>query len=429
MYGKDAGKLEYHVPAQYTQDRPPINYSHVTETMPISKHPIGAHIPRTNGKLQAFAFSDHFRIHTGAKNITTVLEDWIYTDKAQLSLHIVNFDDTTLVTITWLHTLLDAMGRSALLRAWQAVLEGRDDDVPEFIGYDTDPFASLGSNVTEDYVLKDQLLGRFPMARFIFNFIWELYAYPAEEGRLLCMPASFFAKIKAQAFADLESLEKSKLTLNAATGKPFLSDGDIITAWFTRLIARTNPSTAASAPTRQILVMNVFGMRDLLRTSEPQLLPKDGAYIHNCATAINSLFSIGDFLSLPLGHIAARIRADLVRQGTRPQVEANQQLSAANGGMALYGTGDMAMATLTNWTKAKLYDTDFSAAIVKGGSGKTKGKPRFISAYATTSKGLSVRGSGNCIGQDADGNFWLGTGMREGIVEEFVRVVEEESSA
>jgi hypothetical protein len=319
------------------------------------------------------------------------------------------------------------MGRSALLRAWQAVLEGRDDEVPEFIGYDINPLESLGSNATEDYVLKDRLLGRFPMARFVVNFISELYMYPAEEARMVCMPASYFAKIKAQAFADLNNLAEEHLTLNAVTGAPFLSDGDILTAWFTRLIARTNPSIAAGAPSRLILVMNVFGMRDLLRTSDPQLLPSDGAYIHNCAAAICSHFTVADFLSLPLGHVAARLRADLVRQSTRPQVEACQHTNAEYGGMALYGTGDMAMATMTNWHKAKLYDTDFSAAAVQRKNGNPKLKPSYIHAYSTTSKGFSVRGSGNCVGRDAEGNFWLGTVTRKDEVEAFARAVEEES--
>jgi hypothetical protein len=425
---QSAGKLEYHVPAHYTQDRPPMNYTHSTEALPISQHHLGASLPHVNGKLQVLDDTGHFRVLTDAESNTTVLEDWIYTDKAQLGLHIINFEDATLVTITWLHTLLDAMGRHALLRAWQAVLEGREDDVPEFIGYDSDPLAKLGSNTAEEFVLKDKLLGRFSMARFIFNFIWEAYFYPVEEGRMVCMPASYFAKIKAQAFADLATLDKSKLTINSTTGKPFLSDGDILTAWFMRLITRTNPSVASS-PARTITVMNVFGMRDLMRTSEPPLLPKNGAYIHNCVTAMLSLFTVRDFTTWPLGHVAAQIRADLVTQGTRPQIEAGQRLAAANGGMAMYGTGDMALSTMTNWTKAKLFETDFSSAIVKEavrqGNPKARGKPRYIHPFATASKGLSVRGSGNCVGVDADGNIWMGALLRKENVPAFVRAVED----
>jgi hypothetical protein len=423
---QDEGKLEYHIPAQYTQDRPPINYTHITESMPISQHPRGAQLPRPNGKLQAF---EGFRAFSETFSNTTVLEDWIYSDKAQLGLHIENFEDATLVTITWMHTLLDAMGRHALLRAWQAVLEGREGDVPDFVGYDSNPLASLGDEKTsgEDYVWKDRMLGRLGMARFIFNFVWESYWYPVEEGRILCMPASYFAKIKAEAFADLDSLDPAHLTYDTRNAndksKPFLSDGDIITAWFMRLIARTHPDISAS-PTRTISLMNVFGMRDLLRTTSPPLLPKEGAYINNCASAIVSLFTAGDFLARPLGHIAAQIRKDLATQGTRAQIEAIQALSRANGGMALYGSGDMALCTMTNWGKAKLFETDFGAAVVGGKSQGASAKPRLILANATTSKGLMVRGSGNCVGTDPDGNIWMGTMVRKELMKGFTEAVE-----
>jgi hypothetical protein len=38
------------------------------------------------------------------------------------------------------------MGRHAPLRAWQAVLEGRKDEPPPFVGYDANPLTTLGSS-------------------------------------------------------------------------------------------------------------------------------------------------------------------------------------------------------------------------------------------------------------------------------------------
>jgi hypothetical protein len=73
--------------------------------MRLGQHALGAQLPVPNGKLQIINNIGHLPIVTGKENKTKVLEDWIYTDKAQLSLHILNFDDATLVTITSLHTL------------------------------------------------------------------------------------------------------------------------------------------------------------------------------------------------------------------------------------------------------------------------------------------------------------------------------------
>jgi hypothetical protein len=402
--------------------------------MPISKHPLGPKFPKPNGKLQCF--DDLGRVIVKSKTNPEFFADYISADIAQLGLQIVRFDDATLVTITWLHTLLDAMGRHALLRAWTAVLEGRDNDVPEFLGYDTDPLSSLGTtelSQQEDFVKEPSVVKSLGMARFIFNFLWEAFFYPDEESRLVCMPASYFSKLKAQAFIDLDSLPPADLTYNndAAEGKkPFLSDGDIVTAWLMRLIASTNPTITASSPTRLITIMNVFGMRDVLRTTSPPLLSPTGAYIHNCATAIWSHFSLSEFLSLPLGHVAARIRKDLVTQSTRAQVEAGVRAAKAHGGMALYGTGNMVLSVMTNWSKAKLFETDFSAAIVDGKvdgkseSGKTRGKPRFIHVYTTRAKGFPLRGNGNCVGRDAQGNLWFGTILRKGFGEGFRKAVD-----
>ncbi|KAJ4365926.1 hypothetical protein N0V83_008548 [Neocucurbitaria cava] len=366
--------------SQYTQERPPINYTHVKYDIPLSEHPLGPTFPQTNGSLQVFGDLDPLVTLMAPKDNTTVLADWIYTDKAQLGLHIVSFTDTTLVTLSWLHTLLDALGRKALLGAWTAMLEGREDDVPEFWGYDFDPLEKLGvsreEGEEEEFVLKPHRIQGLSFFKFVFNYLWEVFFYPAEVGRYVCMPHSYFSTIKQQAFRDLSSAPESLLTLDTrdpANPKPFLSDGDTLCAWFTRLLARTNSTIATSPSTRTISIMNVFGMRDLLSTTSPQLLPRGKAYIANCAVGITSLFSQGELVGgggMPLGHVAARLRRDLVTQGTRTQVEAGQRAVRENGGGAvLYGTGDMAMCVFTNWMKARLFETDFSAAIVEEGEG------------------------------------------------------------
>lgn len=442
---QDKGKLDYHIPAQYTASRPPINYTHTAHSMSLSQHPLGARIPVPNSKLQVFDQIGHFRVLTDEESNTISLDDWIYSDKAQLGLHILSFNDATIVTITWLHTLLDAMGRSALLRAWMAVLDGREEDVPNFVGYDTDPLADLGkagaTATKEEFVLKDKRLGFWSKLRFVFNYLWEIYWYPAAEGRVVCMPTSYFSKIKAQAFADLESLDPAQVTYTNNTTakadgkpKPFLSDGDIVAAWTTRLIATSNPSLTSSPPTRLITMMNVFGLRDVLRTPAsgyPALLPpaQKNAYIHNCVSNVQSHFTVHEYLTLPLGHIAARIRSELVKQGTRAQVEAHARFGREIGEAApLYGSGDMALLVMTNWTKAKLFETDFSSAIVKesklGKEDKARGKPRYIHPYATTPRLLSLRNSATSIGRDVQGNWWLGCLLRKETVPNFVKAVQ-----
>lgn len=415
------------MPAQFTNERPPFNYTHLVESTPFSQHRIGAKFPALTGKLQVLDALGHERLLTDEESTKRTLEDWTQHDVGQLGLHILSFPDATIVTITWLHTLLDAMGRHALFRAWQAVLEGRDNDVPPFLGYHSDPLEKLGTSSTaeKEVSMQPYLVSTLGMLRFAFNnIVYEKYFYPDDSARMVVLPAAEFAKIKAQAFVDLDSLDPSRITYTTSSPrKPFLSDGDITTAWILRLYARANPEIANSNPSRIFSIGNVMGMRDIVRTSEPKLLPPatEGAYIHNCISGSWSIMSVGDMLSLPLGHIAARIRSDLVVQSSRDHLEAAQR-DAAGGKMNLYGSGDMVFSTLTNWAKAKLFEMDFGAAR-KDGEGNGKAVPKFIYPIAHSTS-LPLRGSGNCIGRDKDGNWHFGMLMRKEFVEGFVKEIE-----
>ena len=50
------------------------------------------------------------------------LDDYIFTDRPMLGLHIVSFVDATLITLSWSHVLADALGNKALFDAWSLVL-------------------------------------------------------------------------------------------------------------------------------------------------------------------------------------------------------------------------------------------------------------------------------------------------------------------
>ncbi|KAF1967301.1 hypothetical protein BU23DRAFT_592715 [Bimuria novae-zelandiae CBS 107.79] len=398
QFDEDEGKLEYHVQAEFTKERPPINFTKAAYEISVSEHPVTAKMPRGRGKLEAFDVSEPLSDALQLKDNTRVLADWINTDVAQLGLHACTFTDATFVTVMWLHTLLDAMGRRALFKAWTAVLEGRDDDVPSFAGYDSNPLAPLGAPPSpptspggtppklEPHVLAPNLLRGLGFLRFVLNMIWEVHFHPTEAGRMICMPASYLSALRARAFADLTTLPASQVTLNASTGKPFLSDGDILCAWLTQLLARANP-----LPGHHL-------------SSVPHPTPE---YIANCACAISSLFTMKDFIALPLGHIAARLRR------------------SKNGSVAptLFSTRNISLSAFTNWAKARLFETDFSAAIVReatvrdavvkevGSMGK-RGRPVYIHPRSTAGKGFSVRGSGSCVGVDGEGNVWLGCVVR-----------------
>ena len=441
-------RLEYHIPAQYTKERPPINFTHQTYDMKLEDHSIGRRFPVVDEQddgIQFFDVMDSLRGVTQTENSTVVLDDWIYADKAQLGLHIASFQDATLVTITWLHTLLDAMGRQALLRAWQAVLEGRDADVPEFWGYDFDPLAQLGAPLGEDKakVEDTNVVDAKVEEKKEQSSSQASESKSAQGARMLYMPASYMARLRTEAIRDLASLDTSQITYNTSSSsepKPFLSDGDIFSAWLVRHLVSSDTTLLDSPPTRPVIFVNVLGMRDILSTSTSKyevLIPRGKAYIGNCTTGIVSPFSLEQFLNMPLGHIAARIRKDLVEQGNREAVEASQRASRIEQQTNMSPPDAQtapAVFVFTNWAKAKLFETDFSAAIashngdqVKPVDRSIKGKPTYINVYGTDSRktghGVGPGGIGNCVGKDARGGYWIGGISSEECVARFEKAV------
>ncbi|KAI1327854.1 hypothetical protein F5Y16DRAFT_410069 [Xylariaceae sp. FL0255] len=351
------GTFEYHVPKQYTKERPCIHLSRAAHDFALSEHPLASQLPRPKDNIHVTSPMGPLRPLVLPEGQHATADDWLYTDRAQLGVDVVTLTNATFVTLNWLHTLLNGMGRNELLRAWRLMLEGRDDEVLEFYGYDFDPLDTLGELVNptsadkgapvEDYVLKEQKVAGWAMLQFVFNYLWEILFYRSEELRTVILPNRMFEKLKAEAFNDLRLLH------------------------------------------------------------QPRLLPDSAAFIANCTSIIQSFFTLQELLKLPLGQIAARIRSDLVTQSTRPQIEAVKRLQrmaqAETGRDPLYGGGDM----------GNMFGTDFRAALVdlKDGKKSSTGKPVCILADATVT-GINVRNSGVCLRKDNEGNWWLSATLR-----------------
>lgn len=309
--------------------------------------------------------------------------------------------------------------------AWTAILEGREQDVPEFYGELDDPLTMLGSGTDpkldedgvakEEFVFESKQVTGWKFFRFVFNMLWDLICYRSEEGHFIIIPAAYFVRIRSEALADLSNSFPDTPPLvtdisDPSNTRPFLSDGDIICAWWTRLITASLPTTSTSSPTRTVQIMNVFNMRDLLSSTSPALLPKRTNYIGNCISYVSTFFTLHDLLSLPLGHLAARLRSDLVTQTTRPQVDARWRLrrkeEAKSGHEPLYGDSNMQISPFSNWQKAKMFDIDFSEAVVGGGK-NVVAKPKF-GTPGVTARSMPLRNAGNLIGKDTEGNWWVG---------------------
>lgn len=372
----------------------------------ISEHPLASKFPRSTIRPTVLDCQG-LQLITRREGGPTKLEDYLYSNDGQLSLHIVSFNDATLVTLTWPHTLFDAMGRRALFDAWISVLNGRESEVKPLHGFNSNPLESVGSKITEPHALENRQMKGFVFFIFALRFVFELFWHSKEEVRVVCLPAAHINSMKSTALSELATYSSDP------DSKPFLSDGDVISAWWTRLACSMVPRNSK----RSITIMNVFGMRGAL---EKDLLPANKAYIGNATHSVHAFVPANVLFSRPISYTASLIRRSIVEQGTRPQIEALAAMARQSYIDAkrppIFGDGTTKLIAFSNWTKARFFELDFSVAVVKEGYPLEKrkhglGKPRYLHAHAYTNN-LPVRNAFQISGKDAEGNYWFSGKMR-----------------
>src|SRR5215469_14088969 len=190
--------------------------------MSINDHPLASRLPKATDHPTLMDNLPEFGHFVRHSDTPKQLEDWIYSDHPQVFIHIVLFNDATLMTITTLHTLLDAIGLADLLNAWTAVLHGREEEIPLFHGYSKDPLAQLSEKTPpEKYVLWGKVLKGFGKFLFIVRFLFEHFWYRKLEERIIFLPGRYVKNMRENALQELA-------TENNGQEKPFVSEGDVI---------------------------------------------------------------------------------------------------------------------------------------------------------------------------------------------------------
>lgn len=403
----ETGNLDYHVPAYFNEKRVPFAFNHEILDISINEHPRASRfraapnvsVPRVQCREEDW---EDFMFTPGDPRL---LEDYLYSDRPILGFRMITFTDATLLTMSWPHMIFDAMGNSAFLRAWSLVINGREDEVPEFHGADSDPLATLGLRPTEKFMHADKQIGIRQMIILGLRYVCHMLRNPKSEesGRTIFVPAAYIQHLRENARSELK-------VLGTDSQVPFISEGDILTAWWAQQLARAQlkPSN------RQVALYNVFGLRGRL---DQDLLPPDRAYVGNAFCPVPTFMTARDILIKPLGSVAAAIRRAYMDLSAGDQVEALLGLSRKaqdKGGAALFGDPWMHMIVCSNWTKADLFNIDFSGALTQcpreGAVGA--GKPSFIQGHFFL-RGFTILSCFIVMGKDAEGNVWLYSYLQE----------------
>ena len=379
--------------------------------MQIGEHPLGSQLPKSGQDQSVLSpspavFAPLVRHPDSPKE----LADWIYSDRPQLHIHVAGFRDATLVTISYVHTLFDAIARTTFFKAWIAVLKGREDEVPDFIPFEHDPLRTLGLDApVKGYRNLGRVVHGVGLVVFGLRYLFELFWFRKEEEHPIRLPGRCVDRLRETAQTDLA----------AATPKgaevPFVSEGDVVVAWW----VRTMVTALHPRPDRTIMVMNVFNVWALFH----EWFPTGGAgFIGNAFFYSYTLLVAGQVLrDTNLGHVASRNRQALMEHRNREQVQAMTAIQRASFTRTppVVGDANLLFMACTNQHKARYFELDFSAAVVSPGVPLRErphalGRPSYINDIEHC-RSYPTRNVVRIIGKDAAGDYWLLFKTRAGV--------------
>ncbi|KAJ5470153.1 hypothetical protein N7530_007510 [Penicillium desertorum] len=395
------GELEIHVPRPFTEERPAVYYTHQALAVNIEDHQLAKTLPKATEAPSIQPGPQEYRVFAAREDAPATLEDFIYKDTPQLSLHVTSFNDATLVGLSWPHTLMDVMGQQALLRGWSLVLAGRESEVPPMLGAREDAVcvAADAPEEPEEFRVREKRLRGWGMLVFGFRFVWDMLWNQIVETRTIFLPKRVVNGLRRQAQDDLAVQDMGEV-------KPFISEGDVLTAWAARAVACSLPQP------RPVTVLHALNARFRL----PSLVQASGVYVQNMAVAAFTFLS-PEIATGPLGPIALENRRHLMEQSTEAQVvaflhELRRGSKAGSDPALLCGESNAVLIPFTNWTRADFFKVvDFSPAIVRvGETGQSRSNPPGTMVFhhaQSMRQSPAARNVFVVLGKDNNDNYWV----------------------
>ncbi len=382
-----------------------MSYTHQSLAMDIQDHPLAKTLPKATEAPSIQRGPQAFRDFAAREDASATLEDFVYQDIPQLSLHITSFNDATLVALSWPHTLMDVMGQQALLRGWSLVLAGREVEVPPMLGAREDALCAAADAPVEneeEFRLGEKRLRGWAMLMFGLRFAWDLLWNRLVETRTIFLPKRIVTELRRQAQGDLAAQDDS------GGEKPFISEGDVLTAWALRAVVSSLPQP------RSVSVLHALNARFRLSS----LAQASGVYVQNMAVAAFTFLSC-EIATGALGPIALENRRQLMEQSTEAQVLAclrelrrESKSGRSDPRMVCAESSDALLMPFTNWTRAGFFETaDFSPALVRAGeTGQSRSNPPGTMVFhqaQSMRQGPAVRNVIVVLGKDHGDNYWL----------------------
>ncbi|KAL4745155.1 hypothetical protein BDW72DRAFT_65217 [Aspergillus terricola var. indicus] len=407
-----SGKIEWHVPSEFSPERPAISFAHVDHGIPASQHPAASRIPKPSPSPAIVGDPDALESLAWEPGYTpNGINDYLTSNRPVLGLRVNSFTDKTVVTLQWQHVAFDALGMQYVVEGWSAMLSGKGDSIPTPVSPESDPFDVLATGArptTEKHVLADRKVGWGGILKWGLGYGVDMLLR-AKENRIVCVPESYW---RPQMERALQELREEARSTGADESRVFLTENDIVTAWILRCVI----GQAGMSPDRTVAASIAMSLR---KAFEGDLIPQSAEhpYVGNAFGWSNVLVTAGEVTSKPLSWLARQVRKAINEQGTRAQHEAYYEMVRTSGTglpIVIMGDGGMAQVGFSNWAKAGLFDLDFAPARMDRNGGACR------PSYVQENHGPVKPADGFFIlGKDGKGNYWTSACKVKGTWEKF----------
>ncbi|CAG7559057.1 unnamed protein product [Fusarium equiseti] len=374
------GHLEIHVPAT-----PAVAFWHKKYDINIDEHELSKSFPKATEEPSVHPISSKLWDSILSPDTPKSLKDFTSRDVPMLSLHIISFDDATIVSVSWPHVLFDAKGFHYLVQAWSDVLSGHKERIPDIVGakedvlYDIAGKSDYSSEISD---IESRTLSGVAFVLFVIRFLWTLLTQPTVESRVICLPKKSVEKLHQQALVDIKD----------ETGEAWVSPNDAILAWLTRTIFQSS--------SRPISMVTPIDSRTRLH----QLQNPKGVYIQNMVLASFTTM-LPNILQQPLGIQALTCRQALLDQLEEKNLLAMLEFSRKRGtaNTPVFAKSNSILLTTNNRIKADIFAAARFGSVAEKFPGPVYHHADLINANA----GKIMRNLINVQAKDLDGNYWI----------------------
>ncbi|KAK7049150.1 hypothetical protein R3P38DRAFT_2872885 [Favolaschia claudopus] len=334
----------------------------------------------------------------------TTLDEFLHPNTIPLlPVHLVVYENRTLIGVTAPHIAFDAVGMGVLLHAWTRVLTMNGGDVEGIPGmpWDAQPFA--GEAFAEG--AKAAPHGWFDvqgdeLREMIEEFVGGLARDPEEVVCWVRVPKKLLEEKKREIMAELK----------AKGSEEYVGSSDVLAAWWIKTL---HGQRAPTDPT-PIHIQMPKDLRDLPIYANSAPLPYP--YIHNTCLFVSAPpLPVSAIQTQSLGALALHVRRGIqAYTGDPEKVRREVRWVASEEGRrkwsALMPCPPKAEAfSVTNWRTAKLGELDFAGArVAKAGEAadECKRKVSLVHIVVSSKEPASLRGI-NAVPMEDDEAVWL----------------------